>query len=92
MKKAGLTEVSLHDLRHSHASILLSKGVPVPAVSEQLGHANPNVTMAIYAHAIPADSRSAAKIWNDAVSREVPDSRMTPGMSADVSTGTKKDG
>ena len=32
MKKAGLNGVSLHSLRHSHASILLSKGVPAPAV------------------------------------------------------------
>ena len=37
--QSGLQGVSLHSLRHSHASILLSKGVPIAVVSERLGHA-----------------------------------------------------
>jgi integrase len=47
MKRAGLSGVSLHSLRHSHASELLSKGAPITAVSERLGHASPNITLAI---------------------------------------------
>jgi integrase len=68
MRSVGLQGVSLHSLRHSHASILLSHGVPVAAVSERLGHADQNITLAIYSHALPADSLAAAKIWNDSMS------------------------
>jgi integrase len=67
MRKTGLQGVSLHSLRHSHASILLSEGVPISVVSERLGHADHNITLSIYSHALPADSRAAAKIWNDSM-------------------------
>lgn len=66
-RKAGLPGVGLHSLRHSHASELLSKGAPIPTVAKRLGHANPNVTLSIYAHALEADELAAAKIWNDAM-------------------------
>jgi integrase len=68
MKSAGLSGVSLHSLRHSHTSELLSRGAPITAVSERLGHASPNVTLGIYSHALPADNEAAAKLWNDAMS------------------------
>jgi integrase len=67
MRKAGLQGVSLHSLRHSHASSLLSGGVPIAVVSERLGHADQNITLSIYSHAMPADTRAAAKVWNDAM-------------------------
>jgi integrase len=67
MRGVGLQAMSLHSLRHSHASILLSKGVPTAVVSERLGHADQNITLSIYSHALPADSRAAAKIWNDSM-------------------------
>jgi integrase len=67
MRAAGLAGVSLHSLRHSHASELLSKGAPITVVSERLGHASPNITLAIYSHALPADNEAAAKLWNDAM-------------------------
>jgi len=38
MKKAGLDGFSMHSLRHSHASISISRGVPIAVVSERLGH------------------------------------------------------
>lgn len=67
MKKAGIEGVSLHSLRHTHASELLSRGVPIPTVAKRLGHANANVTLSIYAHALEADELAAAKIWDDAM-------------------------
>jgi integrase len=67
MRKVGLYGVSLHSLRHSDASILLSKGVPPAVVSQRLGHADQNITLSIYSHALPADSRAAARIWNNAI-------------------------
>jgi integrase len=62
MRAAGLQGVSLHSLRHSHASELLSQGAPITAVSERLGHASPNITLSIYSHALPADNQAAAKL------------------------------
>ena len=62
MIEAGLAGVSLHSLRHTHASELLSKGAPNPAVAERLGHASANVTLGIYSHALPADNLAVAKL------------------------------
>ncbi len=42
--------VTFHGLRHTAASIMLARGVPLIVVSRQLGHANPNITATIYAH------------------------------------------
>jgi integrase len=42
--------LSLHSLRHGYASLLISQGLDVLFVSRQLGHANPNVTLKVYAH------------------------------------------
>lgn len=52
---SGVRYLPIHCLRHAHASLLLSKGIPIPAVSKRLGHGSPQMTMAIYAHAT-ADS------------------------------------
>jgi integrase len=67
LRKAGLHGVSLLSLRHSHASILISEGVPIPVVSERLGHANQNITLAIYSHALPRDKRAAVNLWSKAI-------------------------
>lgn len=48
----GLT---LHDLRHFHASTLLGAGVNIAAVSRRLGHASPAITLSTYAHVMPSD-------------------------------------
>jgi integrase len=63
MRKAGIKKGSFHSLRHTHASISLSNGVPLPAVSARLSHADVNVTARVYSHAIPDDDRRAADAW-----------------------------
>jgi hypothetical protein len=91
MRKVGLQGFSLRSLRHSHATGLLSGGVPIAVVSERLGHADQNITLSIYSHAMPADTRAAAKVWNDAMADVISEARK-PGaklMLADVCrTGT----
>jgi integrase len=66
MTKAGLPGISLHSLRHTHASQLLSQGVPIPTVSKRLGHANPSITLRLYCYALESDELAAAKRWDDA--------------------------
>jgi integrase len=64
MRNLGLLKgFSLHTLRHTHASPLLSMGVSLPAVSKRLGHANTNVTAQVYAHALERDEFEAADAW-----------------------------
>ncbi len=45
-----LDGVTFHSLRHTFASILVSQGYDVVFVSRQLGHANPAITLKVYAH------------------------------------------
>ena len=50
LKKAGLCDIRLHDLRHSCASLLLANGVPMKQIQEWLGHSDFSTTANIYAH------------------------------------------
>ena len=52
--------IRLHDLRHTHATLLLADGVPVKVVSERLGHANAMITLTVYQHVHPGMGRQAA--------------------------------
>ena len=45
VKRSGLPRIRLHDLRHTHATLLLKAGVPVKVVSERLGHASITITL-----------------------------------------------
>jgi integrase len=58
-------EIRFHDLRHTHASELLRRGIPLKTVSQRLGHANPTVTLDIYAHVMSGDDEKAAKTTED---------------------------
>ena len=44
--------ISLHDLRHTNATLLIAEGVDIKTVSERLGHANASITLDIYTHAL----------------------------------------
>lgn len=56
----ALSMIRLHDLRHTHATLLLRAGQPVKVVSERLGHASPMITLGVYAHVMPGMQRAAA--------------------------------
>jgi len=55
--------IRLHDLHHTHATLLLAKGVPVKVVSERLGHASPTITLGVYAHVMSGNQREAADLF-----------------------------
>ncbi|QXC60648.1 site-specific integrase [Aquihabitans sp. G128] len=61
--KLDLPRISLHDLRHTHATLLLKAGVPVKVVSERLGHANVAFTMSVYQHVLPGMQAEAAEVF-----------------------------
>ena len=49
-KLSGVKKIRLHDIRHSHASMLLELGTPIKQVSERLGHENIETTLQTYSH------------------------------------------
>jgi integrase len=60
IKKAGLPKVRLHDLRHTHATLMLKQGVHPKIVSERLGHASIIITLDTYSHVLPSLQEAAA--------------------------------
>jgi integrase len=60
--KAGFAKFRFHDLRHTHATLLLQAGVPVAAVSARLGHANAAITLGIYSHSTTDAEAAAAHV------------------------------
>lgn len=61
LRSAGLPPIRLHDLRHSYASIALSRGVHPKVVQETLGHTSIAVTLDLYSHVVPTLQRDAAR-------------------------------
>lgn len=61
--KIGLQGAGLHTLRHSHATLLLSSGAPLAAVSKRLGHRDTHTTAKIYSHALPGDEAKLTNLW-----------------------------
>jgi integrase len=60
--KAGLpVTLRFHDLRHIAASLALGQGMPIPTVSEMLGHSDAATTLRVYAHAMPGVQRQVAQ-------------------------------
>ena len=68
-EEAGLEPIRLHDLRHSHASWLIHKGIPITAISKRLGHNNPATTLRVYSHLMPGDERSVAEKIEESIKK-----------------------
>ncbi|WP_325098818.1 tyrosine-type recombinase/integrase [Bacillus atrophaeus] len=51
--EANLPPIRFHDLRHTHATLLFEKRIPIKVISERLGHSSINVTLNVYAHVLP---------------------------------------
>ncbi len=58
-----LPPMRLHDLRHVHATLLLKAGVPVHVVAARLGHADPALTLRVYAHVLPVQASEVASLF-----------------------------
>lgn len=61
LQKSGLPQLRLHDLRHTHASLLLKAGIHPKAVSERLGHSSIMITLDRYTHLFPSLQEDAAQ-------------------------------
>ena len=67
ISKMGLPRIRLHDMRHTHATLLLKAGVPIKVVSERLGHASVAFTMQVYQHVLPGMQAEAAATFGEIV-------------------------
>jgi len=67
LKRAGLPQIRFHDLRHTCATLLLSKNINSKVVSEMLGHATTAITLDTYSHVLPNMQSEATKAMEDAL-------------------------
>lgn len=65
IEKFELKDITIHDIRHSHATYLLSMGVPVQDVSRRLGHSEAATTLKIYTHSNLAQDKKITQLMED---------------------------
>lgn len=86
-KKAGVPAYRFHSLRHTAATLMLAAGVPLPVVSETLGHESYSFTKDVYGHLVP-EMQMQATTAMDAYLREHPQE----GGPVDASLGAPGNG
>jgi integrase len=90
MKRAateiGRPQLTFHDLRHTHASLLLAEGEPITNVSARLGHRDAATTLRIYAHALEGSERSASDRFEAILRENVGYSRDERPAEGDLGT------
>lgn len=67
VNRLGLRGIRLHDLRHTHASLMLKQGIHPKIVQERLGHSSVQITLDTYSHVAPGLQEAAAKGFDDIV-------------------------
>lgn len=65
LKKAGMSQMRFHEIRHTFASLLLTNGETPVYVKEQMGHTSIQITVDIYGHLIPSSNRQAVNRLDD---------------------------
>jgi integrase len=66
-KFAGVPQIRFHELRHTHATMLLQLGENPKVVSERLGHADVTITLNTYSHVLPTMQESLAQNFDIAM-------------------------
>jgi integrase len=66
MAAIGMPGVTLHSLRHTHASMLIASGMDILTISRRLGHSSPTITLGVYGHLIHGTDDRAAQIMEAA--------------------------
>ena len=79
LSRTTLPRIRFHDLRHAHATHLLSNGVHPKVASERLGHSRVGITLDLYSHVLPGMQEDAAARVDDAL-RQAVEKRATKGI------------
>lgn len=67
LEKNNLPLIRFHDLRHSHASLLVKLGIEPKVISERLGHSNISITMDLYSHLYEDEDRQVAEMFDSII-------------------------
>ncbi|MGL5440778.1 MAG: tyrosine-type recombinase/integrase [Filifactoraceae bacterium] len=70
-KNNSLPLITFHDLRHTHATILLLYGENIKVISERLGHESVKITLDTYSHVLPSMNEHTASLLNNAFSKKI---------------------
>ncbi|HYI36253.1 MAG TPA: site-specific integrase [Thermoleophilaceae bacterium] len=70
-KAAGLTRITLHECRHTYASLMIAAGVNAKTLSTYMGHANITITLDKYGHLFPGNEDEAAGLLNAYLKRSI---------------------
>jgi len=85
IRNAGLPHIRLHDLRHTHASLLLQAGIHPKVVQERLGHSSIRVTLDTYSHVMGGLQEAAIQRFDDFLSAGSVENVNVGKMSAKMS-------
>ena len=66
VRHTGLKPISLHDARHTHASLMLKQSIHPKVVQERLGHSSIQITLDTYSHVAPGLQQAAAARFDEA--------------------------
>ncbi len=72
-KKSGVKKIRVHDVRHSHASLLIELGFSPLLISERLGHENIETTLQTYSHLYPNKQSEVAYKLQKLVQKDIND-------------------
>jgi integrase len=76
-EKVNIKPIRVHDLRHSHASLMLQLGMNDLELKNRLGHSDISITLGVYSHLHPTAMRSVADKFNGLVKVSVSDSEIS---------------
>lgn len=83
----GFEGVRFHDLRHTHATLLLANGIDAVAVASRMGHEDASTTLRVYAHALRRRDDDAARVWQSFL-----DAAAKPTEAPEVPQPVENDG
>jgi len=67
VKVSNVPNIRFHDIRHTHASVLISAGIDIVKISKRLGHANPKITLEFYAHLLPNKDKDITDTFHQTI-------------------------
>ena len=68
-ERAGLRRITLHDCRHTYASLMIAAGVNAKALQTYMGHASIEITFDLYGHLMPGNEAEAAAALDAYITR-----------------------
>lgn len=82
VERSECRRITFHEMRHTHASLLLLSGVPVHVVSQRLGHADVGFTLKVYSHVLPGMQADAASAFASLIDGAAPGGRKVKAVAS----------